>query len=166
MNPRLSIIPAGAVTDRSLEPRDLQVLCLLGRHTDKAGWCVRSQVKMASEIDCGRSSVQRSLERLYEAGWVEKRRRDTVVEGRPDLPQGCRTLESGHVAAFEALRPRSEKRVLDDSEFSRRRLKAIEDRLAQIDGGPDADDARLIAYEAINAERRGTGAAPLGFKLK
>lgn len=74
--PRLSIIPAGAVTDRSLEPRDLQVLCLLGRHTDRAGWCSRSQVRMAGEINCGRSSVQRSLERLYEAGWVEKKRRD------------------------------------------------------------------------------------------
>lgn len=76
--PRLSIIPAGAVTDRSLEPRDLQVLCLLGRHTDRAGWCSRSQVRMAGEIACGRSSVQRSLERLYEAGWVEKKRRDAA----------------------------------------------------------------------------------------
>ncbi|WP_404505333.1 helix-turn-helix domain-containing protein [Bradyrhizobium diazoefficiens] len=76
-NPRLSIIPAGAVTDRSLEPRDLQTLCLLGRHIDRAGWCTRSQVRMASEIGCGRATLQRSLDRLYEAGWVEKRRRDT-----------------------------------------------------------------------------------------
>lgn len=75
-NPRLSIIPAGAVTDRSLEPRDLQVLCLLGRHTDAAGWCRRSQVKMSAELNCGRSSVQRSLDRLADAGWVEKKRRD------------------------------------------------------------------------------------------
>jgi hypothetical protein len=82
-DPRLSIIPAGAVTDRSLEPRDLQVLCLLGRHTDKLGWCFRSQVKMAEEIDCGRASLQRSLERLYEAGWVEKRLRSAGA-GTPD----------------------------------------------------------------------------------
>jgi DNA-binding transcriptional ArsR family regulator len=75
-NPRLSIIPAGAVTDRSLEPRDLQTLCLLGRHIDRAGWCTRSQVRMASELGCGRATLQRSLDRLYEAGWVEKRRRD------------------------------------------------------------------------------------------
>ncbi|WP_407146265.1 helix-turn-helix domain-containing protein [Bradyrhizobium sp. ORS 86] len=78
--PRLSIIPAGAVTDRSLEPRDLQVLCLLGRHTDKAGWCVRSQVKMAREIACSRGSLQNSLDRLVLAGWVEKKRLDTEVE--------------------------------------------------------------------------------------
>lgn len=75
-NPRLSIIPAGAVTDRSLDARDLQTLCLLGRHIDRAGWCTRSQVRMAAEIGCGRATLQRSLERLYEAGWVEKRRRD------------------------------------------------------------------------------------------
>ncbi|MEY9110413.1 DNA-binding transcriptional ArsR family regulator [Bradyrhizobium yuanmingense] len=75
-NPRLSIIPAGAVTDRSLDPRDLQTLCLLGRHIDRAGWCTRSQVRMAAELGCGRATLQRSLDRLYEAGWVEKRRRD------------------------------------------------------------------------------------------
>ncbi|MCA1381284.1 helix-turn-helix domain-containing protein [Bradyrhizobium sp. BRP23] len=75
-NPRLSIIPAGAVTDRSLEPRDLQTLCLLGRHIDRAGWCTRSQVRMAGELGCGRATLQRSLDRLYEAGWVEKKRRD------------------------------------------------------------------------------------------
>lgn len=79
-NPRLSIIPAGAVTDRSLEPRDLQVLCLLGRHTDKAGWCVRSQVRMAAEIDCSRGSLQNSLDRLSQSNWIEKKRRDTEVE--------------------------------------------------------------------------------------
>lgn len=75
-SPRYSIIPAGAVTDRSLEPRDLQVLCLLGRHTDDMGWCRRSQVKMSAELDCGRATVQRALERLVGAGWVQMKRRD------------------------------------------------------------------------------------------
>lgn len=73
-HPRLSIIPAGAIFDRSLEPRDLQVLGLLGIYTDKAGWCRRSQVKMAAQLKCGRSSVQRSLENLVVSGWVEKKR--------------------------------------------------------------------------------------------
>src|SRR6185437_1986833 len=71
--PRLSIIPAGAIFDRTLEPRDLHVLNLLGCHTDKAGWCRRSQVRMAAELGCSRSSVQRSLDRLCEAGWVQKK---------------------------------------------------------------------------------------------
>jgi DNA-binding transcriptional ArsR family regulator len=96
MSPRLSIIPAGAVTDRSLEPRDLQVLCLLGRHLDKLGWCVRSQVKMAAEIFCSRSSVQRSLDRLYEAGWVERKRRGEIIEG----------VEPGQPSASYAYRVR------------------------------------------------------------
>ncbi|WP_298958403.1 helix-turn-helix domain-containing protein [uncultured Roseibium sp.] len=70
---RFSIIPAQAVTDRRLQPRDLQVLCLLGRHTDNNGWCCRSQVKMAKELICDRRTVQRSLERLYESGYLEYR---------------------------------------------------------------------------------------------
>jgi hypothetical protein len=70
---RFSIIPAGAVTDPQLEPRDLQVLCLIGRHTDHNGWCRRSQVKMADELRCGRATVQRALERLYEANYLQRR---------------------------------------------------------------------------------------------
>lgn len=88
-NYRFSIIPAGAVTDGRLKGRDLQVLCLLGRHTDRQGWCRRSQVKMALEIDCARATVQASLGRLYSAGWVERR-----VE---ELPSGADTAHSYRV---------------------------------------------------------------------
>lgn len=84
---RYSIIPGGAVTDPNLEPRDLQVLCLLGRHTNRLGWCHRSQGKMAEEIRSSRSSVQRSLVRLYEAGWVERKLRSVGrSEAKPDRP--------------------------------------------------------------------------------
>lgn len=72
-DPRFSIIPAGAVLDPQLEARDLQVLCLFGRHTDRKGWCRRSQVQMAKEIGCARSTVQASIERLIEAGWLQRR---------------------------------------------------------------------------------------------
>ncbi|MER8492239.1 helix-turn-helix domain-containing protein [Mesorhizobium australicum] len=92
---RFSIIPADAVTDPALEGRDLQVLALLGRHTDNRGWCCRSQVKMAREINCGRATVQRSIARLVGAGYLQHRAivRDTgadaaheyrVVLDRPD----------------------------------------------------------------------------------
>jgi hypothetical protein len=92
--PRYSIIPAGAVTDDTLEPRDLQVLCLLGRHIDDLGWCRRSQVKMAREIKCGRATLQRSLERLYEAGWVQKRRRELNAdeESQPSVSFAYRVM--------------------------------------------------------------------------
>lgn len=83
---RFSIIPAMAVTDPRLEPRDLQVLCLLGRHTDDLGWCCRSQVRMAKELACGRATVQRAISRLVEAGYVEHRpkRRDSGGDAAHD----------------------------------------------------------------------------------
>lgn len=84
--PRLSIIPAAAVLDPNLEPRDLQVLCLFGRHTDENGWCTRSQVKLAAELGCARSTVQASIERLVEAGWLQKRSDKEAVHA-----QGKRT---------------------------------------------------------------------------
>jgi hypothetical protein len=112
VNPRLSIIPAGAVTDRSLEPRDLQVLCLLGRHTDRLGWCMRSQVRMAGELYCSRSSVQRSLERLCEAGWVEKKRRDaaaaTADPGQPSSSYAYRVVLDRDDFAFETANEHAE----------------------------------------------------------
>ncbi|RWE72432.1 MAG: helix-turn-helix domain-containing protein, partial [Mesorhizobium sp.] len=71
--PRFSIIPADAVTDPRLEGRDLQILALFGRHTDRRGWCCRSQVKMARELNCGRATIQRSIARLVDAGYLEHR---------------------------------------------------------------------------------------------
>ncbi len=78
---RFSIIPGWIVTDPRLKGRDLQVLCLLGRHTDKHGWCRRSQVKMADQLGCARSTVQSSLDRLGEIGVVEKHVEDSA-DGR------------------------------------------------------------------------------------
>ena len=104
--PRFSIIPAGAIFDRSLEPRDLQVIGLLGCHTDKAGWCSRSQVKMARELNCSRGSVQNALDRLCEAGWVEKKRRDVEVEEagkHPSRAYAYRVLLDRDDFAFESV---------------------------------------------------------------
>lgn len=100
-DPRLSIIPAGAVLDPRIKARDLQVLCLFGRHIDRRGWCRRSQVQMAKEMGCARSTVQASIDRLVEAGWLQKKvlsaphqqgERDSAHEYRvvldvPDQPQ-------------------------------------------------------------------------------
>ncbi|MDH6265523.1 hypothetical protein M2360_000913 [Rhizobium sp. SG_E_25_P2] len=78
---RFSVIPAWVVTDPRLKGRDLQVLCLLGRHTDRGGWCRRSQVKMAGEMGVARSTVQASLDRLYGLGVVEKHQQQSA-DGR------------------------------------------------------------------------------------
>ena len=56
-------------------------------------------------------------------------------------------------------------RANDTTDFNSTRLRALEDRLAKIDGGPDAEEARVAAFEIVNEKRRGTGTAPLGFKI-
>ncbi|MCO5153367.1 MULTISPECIES: hypothetical protein [unclassified Shinella] len=71
---RFSIIPGWVVNDPRLKGKDLQVLCMLGRHTSrKHGWCRRSQVKMALELACARSTIFASITRLVEIGAVERR---------------------------------------------------------------------------------------------
>lgn len=72
-NFRYAIIPAGAITDARVEPRALQVLCLLGRHANDNGWCRRSQVRMAEELSCGRSTINRAIDVLMAAGYIERR---------------------------------------------------------------------------------------------
>jgi hypothetical protein len=92
-NPRYSIIPAGAVTDRRLEGRDLQVLCLLGCHSDKLGWVdASSQASLASMVDCSRQSLQRSIARLVTAGWVQTKTSFVSETGRPYAPYAYRVL--------------------------------------------------------------------------
>ncbi|MFD1328280.1 hypothetical protein [Mycoplana ramosa] len=88
---RFSIIPGWIVTDPRLKGRDLQVLCLLGRHTSrKHGWCRRSQVKMAEELSCARSTVQASIDRLVEIGGVE--RREVISENGRDSAHWYRVV--------------------------------------------------------------------------
>lgn len=70
---RYSIIPAAAILDPALKPRDLKILALLGRHTNRNGWCRRSQTTLAEEAGCVRSTIQASLDRLTKAGYVEVR---------------------------------------------------------------------------------------------
>jgi hypothetical protein len=72
-NARFSIIPAWVVCDPRMIGKDLQVIALLGQYTDKEGWCRRSQVKMAEQLSCARSTVQAALDRLAGIGAVEKR---------------------------------------------------------------------------------------------
>jgi DNA-binding MarR family transcriptional regulator len=98
-NARFSIIPGWIVTDARLKGRDLQVLCLLGRYTDRQGWCVRSQVKMAGQLNCARSTVQLSLDRLVSIGAVERRAGESR-DGR-DTSYWYRVIYDRAVAAEE-----------------------------------------------------------------
>ncbi len=68
-----SIIPAAAVTDPRVEPRDLKVLTLLGLHNDDLGWCSMSPAMMADTLRFDHAAVDRILARLVGAGYVEQR---------------------------------------------------------------------------------------------
>ena len=102
--PRFSVIPAGAILDPALKGQDLRVLCLLGRHTNDNGWCRRSQVKMAKQLDCSRSTVQTALRRLEDAGWVERSPIDGKSQGLNLTPAGSTKLAEAMavIESFEA----------------------------------------------------------------
>jgi hypothetical protein len=70
--PRLSIIPAAAVEDTRLTLSALRTLCYLGKHTNDEGWCRAKQKTMAAGLKLARSTVQASLDLLYELGYVER----------------------------------------------------------------------------------------------
>lgn len=72
--PRLSVIPGWVILHPALKGKDLQVLCTLGLNANRRhGWTRRSQVKIAEQLGCARSTVQASIARLVEIGAVERR---------------------------------------------------------------------------------------------
>lgn len=54
--------------------------------------------------------------------------------------------------------------LFDRYALSRSRLTAVENRMAALDGGPDAEAASRLAYDDVNASRRREGRPVLGFK--
>lgn len=147
MSFRYSIIPAGAIIDWRLEPRDLQVLALLGRYNERGGWLWRNQSKMAVELDVSRRTIQRALDRLVEAGWVEKR------------PRGYgKKLPDPNKQPFASL----EYRVKLDNEVPPE--EALPDEIDD-PGDEDrcvTDDAPRVTDDAPGASRMAHSKEPLG----
>jgi len=56
------------------------------------------------------------------------------------------------------------RQLSDFSALYRERLRAIEDRLAALDVGPNADAATRQAYDDVNALRQRQGRPALGLK--
>ena len=88
--PRLSITLATAFTDPRLKGRALNVLGILGSHTDRQGWCTRSQVKMAKQLGCAPSTINAAVKLLVELGYIEQRR--LVREDNGDRASEYRVL--------------------------------------------------------------------------
>ena len=68
--PRYAVIPAVALLDKRLSPRDLTVLCSLGMHTDKQGWCMPSQGRIGAMLGITRQAVSKSIAHLRACGYV------------------------------------------------------------------------------------------------
>ncbi|ASY56473.1 hypothetical protein [Sinorhizobium sp. CCBAU 05631] len=142
---RFSIIPGWVVADSRLKGRDLQVLCVLGQHTNrKHGWCRRSQVKMAAEMGCARSTVQASLDRLVKIGAVE--RREVVSDSGRDSAHWYRVIYD-RVTPEEAFREWDRDDELSDEDFA-----------VEYDGDTPADQPAPPA--GISAPPAGPESAP------
>lgn len=70
-DPRYTIFAARAVFDERLTPFDIRVLAALGTYSDKQGWCYPSQGEIARRCSMSRQSVNTSLKRLTDAGYVQ-----------------------------------------------------------------------------------------------
>jgi len=83
MSGRFSIIPARAVDDPELGLAALRVLNLLGTYGDKAGWCFPAMTTMAERLGVTRQAVQQQVNQLVKLGYLEKRERFNVNNGKP-----------------------------------------------------------------------------------
>ncbi|MBB4185839.1 putative transcriptional regulator [Sinorhizobium terangae] len=156
-NARFSIIPGWVVADRRLKGRDLQVLCVLGQHTNrKHGWCRRSQVKMAAEMGCARSTVQASLDRLVKIGAVE--RREVVSDSGRDSAHWYRVIYD-RVTPEEAFREWDRDDELTDEELGADVLEDDSDTPADQPAPPAGISAPPAGPES--APPAGPGSAPI-----
>lgn len=82
MSRRFAIIPARALDDERLIANDILILCALGRHTDKAGWCAVRQSVIAGAVRLSRAYVNRRIKHIAACGYVEKHSQTKAGRGR------------------------------------------------------------------------------------
>lgn len=70
-DPRYTLFAARAVFDERLSPFDVRTLAALGTYSDKQGWCFPSQGEIARRCSMSRQSVNSSIKRLVEHGYVQ-----------------------------------------------------------------------------------------------
>ena len=74
--PRYSIIPGDFACDPRAKLQHFRVINLIGRHTDKYGWCRLKQITIGDQVGLTRETVNRKLKDLVAWGYVEKRSDD------------------------------------------------------------------------------------------
>lgn len=101
---RFSIIPLSAVLDTRLSLRDLSVLCAIGAHTDKSGWCYPSNGRLGEMLGISRQAVQKSMRSLKACGYLQV---IAQFQGKTQLVNNTRVL-------FDAIQPESFQRQTGD----------------------------------------------------
>lgn len=111
--PNLSIVPAAAVLDATLDHTHLRVLCAIGIHTDAAGAGAWVSVKtLCKEAGVSESTVHRALATLQERGYVRITARtgktnlyEVVLQGVSPVVPGGVTDDTGGVSPVAPKRP-------------------------------------------------------------
>ncbi|SDT96881.1 MarR family transcriptional regulator [Stappia sp. ES.058] len=145
--PRYSIIPACAVTDPRFQGRDLQILGLIGRHTDRNGWCRLNQGKLAAAIAVSRTTVTRSIARLVDWGYLETRTHWRTDGGRAASSYRVRMDVDDVLAAPEID-------IEDDPD------PAEEAAVSGAENGPDAGETGTPPVHQVNTPLCTLGAHP------
>lgn len=78
MAPRYSIVAGDFAEDARADVSHFRVYLMLGRHTDKQGWCRLKQITIGERIGITRETVNRKLRDLVEWGYVERRKKDAA----------------------------------------------------------------------------------------
>ena len=76
--PRLSIIPGRFAEEEGADVWHFRVLAIIGRHTDKNGWCRLKQLGIAEKLGISRKTVNVKLGELVAWGYVEKSATDAT----------------------------------------------------------------------------------------
>jgi DNA-binding transcriptional ArsR family regulator len=75
---RYSIIPGDFAEEERADGGHFRVLTLIGRHTDRHGWCRLKQITIGEAVGLTRETVCRKLKDLVAWGYVEKRAQDAT----------------------------------------------------------------------------------------
>jgi len=78
MAPRYSIVAGDFAEDSRADILHFRVYLLIGRHTNKHGWCRLKQVNIAQALGISRKTVNLRIKDLVDWGYVEKRSHDAT----------------------------------------------------------------------------------------
>ncbi|CAA2142810.1 helix-turn-helix domain-containing protein [Hyphomicrobium sp. ghe19] len=78
MAPRYSIVAGDFAEDPRADVSHFRVYLVIGRHTDKSGWCRLKQITIGERVGLSRETVNRKLKDLCTWGYVERRKQDAA----------------------------------------------------------------------------------------